>query len=106
MLKFCPTQSINDLKYRCQEMLDKPDEDTRPINRALVYGVLYTLCMEYGEDNTDPCLAERYTILARSFLAKLGVAVSDLPLVITPSMYAIMALIISVSYHRLPLTRL
>jgi hypothetical protein len=87
---------------RCQDFFNKANDSGGPVDRALVYGMLYILCVEYGENDTDPFLAERYAAVAQSFRIKLERAIFDLPLVITPSMHAIMALMISVSYERLP----
>jgi len=53
--------------------------------------------MEYSEVDGNVALAQRYSVLARIFLAKLEKAIAELPLVIKPSTEAVTALIIAVS---------
>lgn len=77
-------------------MFNHPKE-CGPIRRTLVFGVLFELCIEFSEDRSDAALAQRYSVLARIFLAKLEKAIADLPLIMKPSAEAITALIMAVS---------
>jgi hypothetical protein len=84
------------LKQKCEDTFNHPKE-CGPIRRALVFGALFELCMEYSEEGDNAALAQRYSVLTRIFLAKLEKAISELPLVIKPSTEAVTALIIAVS---------
>lgn len=72
-------------------------DECDPVTRTLVFGIFFALCTEYSEDDTDPLLAERYMVLSEVYLGKLEAAISQLPLLITPSTEAVLALILSVS---------
>jgi hypothetical protein len=77
-------------------MFNHPKE-CGPIRRTLVFGVLFELCVEFSEDRSDAAVAQRYSTLARIFLAKLEKAIAELPLIMKPSAEAITALIMAVS---------
>jgi len=95
-LTFFPVTSIMPLKQKCEEMFNHP-KDCGPIRRVLVFGALFELCMEYSEEGGNPALAQRYSVLARKFLAKVEKAIAELPLMIKPSTESLTALIIGVS---------
>jgi hypothetical protein len=99
MLKFCPKATARQIKQRCAIMLSKETDEDDCLHRMIAYGVLFMLCLEYSEDPGDALLANRYTVLSRLFLAKLETAIAELPLILVPSMEAVSALVISVSYR-------
>lgn len=102
ILTFFPVLTIGPLKQKCEDMFNHP-KDCGPVRRVLVFGILFELCIEYSENDKDTMQAKRYTVLARTFLAKLEKAISELPLIIAPSTEAVTSLIIGVSnvnsYH-------
>lgn len=81
-------------------MFNHPKE-CGPIRRTLVFAVLFELCIEFSEDRSDAVVAQRYSVLARIFLAKLEKAIADLPLIMKPSAEAVTALIMAVSSGRI-----
>jgi len=95
-LTFFPVTTIMPLKQKCQDMFNHPKE-CGPVRRVLVFGALFELCMEYSEEGGNAALAQRYSVLARMFLAKVEKAIAELPLMIKPSTEALTALIIAVS---------
>ena len=96
ILTFFPAISLGPLKQKCEDMFNHPKE-CGPIRRTLVFSVLFELCIEFSEDRSDAAVAQRYSVLARIFLAKLEKAIADLPLIMKPSVEAITALIMAVS---------
>ena len=96
ILTFFPVVSLGPLKQKCEDMFNHPKE-CGPIRRTLVFAVLFELCIEFSEDRSDATVAQRYSVLARIFLAKLEKAIADLPLIMKPSAEAITALIMAVS---------
>jgi hypothetical protein len=96
MLKFCPTATAKHIKQRCVTMLSKESDDDDCLHRMIAFGMLFMLCLEYSEDPGNLLLANRYTVLSRLFLAKLETAISELPLILVPSVEAVSALVISV----------
>lgn len=96
ILTFFPVLTIGPLKQKCEDMFNHP-KDCGPVRRVLVFGILFELCIEYSENDKDTVQAKRYTVLARTFLAKLEKAISELPLIIAPSTEAVTSLIIGVS---------
>lgn len=100
ILTFFPVVSLGPLKQKCEDMFNHPKE-CGPIRRTLVFGVLFELCIEFSEDRSDAVVAQRYSVLARIFLAKLEKAIADLPLIMKPSAEAVTALIMAVSSGRI-----
>ena len=96
MLKFCPKATARQIKQRCAIMLSKETDEDDCLHRMIAFGMLFMLCLEYSEDPGDALLANRYTVLSRLFLAKLEIAIAELPLIIVPSMEAVSALVIGV----------
>lgn len=96
ILTFFPVVALGPLKQKCEDMFNHPKE-CGPIRRTLVFGVLFELCVEFSEDRSDAAVAQRYSTLARIFLAKLEKAIAELPLIMKPSAEAITALIMAVS---------
>jgi hypothetical protein len=96
ILTFFPVVALGPLKQKCEDMFNHPKE-CGPIRRTLVFGVLFELCVEFSEDRSDAAVAQRYSVLARIFLAKLEKAIAELPLIMKPSAEAITALIMAVS---------
>lgn len=88
--------TLGPLKQKCEDLFNHPKE-SGPIRRVLVFGVLFELCLEYSEDRSDVAVAQRYSVLARMFLAKLEKGIAELPLIIKPSSEAVTALIMAVS---------
>jgi hypothetical protein len=96
ILTFFPIVALGPLKQKCEDMFNHPKE-CGPIRRTLVFSVLFELCIEFSEDRSDTAVAQRYSVLARIFLAKLEKAIAELPLIIKPSAEAVTALIMAVS---------
>ncbi|GAB7328847.1 hypothetical protein MBLNU13_g00726t3 [Cladosporium sp. NU13] len=94
ILTFFPVVSLGPLKQKCEDMFNHPKE-CGPIRRTLVFAVLFELCIEFSEDRSDAVVAQRYSVLARIFLAKLEKAIADLPLIMKPSAEAVTALIMA-----------
>jgi len=96
LLMYFPVLTPELLIQRCEEVFDRP-RDCSPVRRVLVFGVIFELCMEYSEDDKSPSLATRFSDLARKFIPLLKAAISGLPLIIQPSMEAVIAATIAVS---------
>jgi len=98
MFKFCPAALASRVKHTCASVLSQEkDGDVDYLHRIIAFGMMFLLCLEYSEDVGETLLTTRYTVLSRLFLAKLESALSELPLILAPSMEAVSALLISVS---------
>lgn len=98
ILKFCPASLAGRVKQICATVLSQgKDDDGDYLHRIIAFGVLFMLCLEYSEDVGETLLTNRYIFLSKLFLAKLESALSELPLILAPSMEAVIALLISVS---------
>ena len=93
---YFPALTSELLIQRCEEVFDRP-RDCSPVRRVLVFGVIFELCIAYSEDENNPSLADRFSGLARKFIPLLKAAISGLPLIIQPSMEAVIATTIAVS---------
>jgi hypothetical protein len=98
ILTFFPVVTLGPLKQKCEDLFSHPKE-CGPVRRVLVFGVLFELCIEYSEDRSDLEVAQRYSVLARMFLAKLEKAIAELPLIMKPSAEAVTALIMAVGFE-------
>ena len=92
---YFPALTSELLIQRCEEVFDRP-RDCSPVRRVLVFGVIFELCIAYSEDEKNPSLADRFSGLARKFIPLLKAAISGLPLIIQPSMEAVIATTIAV----------
>ena len=97
ILTFFPVGTLGPLKQKVEDLFNHP-KDAKPIRRVLVFGVLFELSIEFSEERSDVSVSQRYSILARMFLAKLEHAINELPLIMKPSVEAVTALIIAVSH--------
>lgn len=96
ILTFFPVGTLGPLKQKVEDLFNHP-KDAGPVRRVLVFGILFELCIEFSEERSDVAVAQRYSVLARMFLSKLEHAITELPLIIKPSVEAVTALIIAVS---------
>jgi hypothetical protein len=96
LLMYFPVLNPELLIQRCEEVFNRP-RDCSPVRRVLVFGVIFELCTEYSEDDKNQSLAKRFSDLAKKFIPLLKAAISGLPLIIQPSMEAVIATTIAVS---------
>jgi hypothetical protein len=93
---YFPVLTPDVLIQRREEMFNRP-RDCSPVRRVLVFGVIFELCMEYSEYDKSPSLTKRFSDLAKKFIPLLKAAISGLPLIIQPSVEAVIATTIAVS---------
>lgn len=97
ILRVFPFLTVNSLVGKCEEMLNHP-ERCSPVRRVLIFGLLFGLCVECGENDHPALTPGRHRVLASNFLAKLEAAISELRLFMTPDLESVTALIIAVCY--------